>query len=421
MHHARRLLLMTLAIVAWVGPAEASKQTRAPKARSAKKGGVAPERKRVVQPGETLITILSQHGQTVAEALRWDEAMRRAAGEFTLSPGHVLRLAFRAKRLERLSYEVDDCVRVVVSRHGKELRGKTEPLQARVRFVGAEGVVTKTFFQAARQSGIPDPVISQMADVLGWEFDLRRVRNGDRFRVLYEQRTSPDGRKLPPGKLLAAEIRSGKRVVQAFYYDDGGQGIYVDGRGQTISRPFLRYPVEFTRITSHFSRNRLHPVLQVNRPHFGVDFAAPAGSPVRAAGEGVVTRAGWDKDYGNQIELKHENGWTTQYAHLKGIARHLRPGVRVQQGEVIGWVGQTGLATGPHLHFALFRNGQYQNPLTAKVELRRQVRDPRRFAQAKSLLLRQISTLTRPAVPLHPVLVASLPVPQHPQPVTLTQ
>lgn len=420
MYHARRLWLIALAILIWVAPAEATKKTRARVARDAG-GSVAGERKRVVQVGETLTAILSEFGQTAAEALRWDEAMRRAAGEFVLSPGHVLRLSFRGTRLQRLSYEVDDCARVVVSRHGKELRGKTEPLQARVRLVAAEGLVTKTFFHAARQSGIPDKVVSQMADVLGWEFDLRRVRAGDRFRVLYEHRTTVDGRTLPPGKLLAAEIRSGARVVQAFYYDDGGQGIYVDGKGRTISQGFLRYPVEFARITSHFTRNRLHPVLQVERPHHGVDFAAPAGTPVRAAGDGVVARAGWDGDYGNQIELRHENGWSTMYAHLKGIASHVRPGARVKQGEVIGWVGQTGLATGPHLHFALFRNGQYQNPLTAKVELRREVRDPQRFAQAKQVLLRQISTLVRPAAPLQPVLVASLPMPQRPQPVTLTQ
>lgn len=366
----------------------------------------------VVLAGETLTAILATHGLPTREILEWDEAMRRAAGDYVLSPGHVLRLEFWGSRLGRLSYEVDDCVRVVVERRGPGLRGKTEPLQARVRMVAREGVVTRTFSLAARQANIPDAIVSKMADVLGWDFDFRRVRPGDRFRVLYEERTSIDGRQLAPGKLLAAEIRSNKRVVQAFFYNDGGEGVYVDGKGRTIANGFLRFPVEFTRISSHFSAKRFHPVLKIDRPHHGVDFAAPAGSPVRAAADGVVVSAGWAGDYGNQVEIRHENNWSTTYAHLKAISPGLRPGTSVRQGQVIGWVGQTGLATGPHLHFGLFRNGQYQNPLTAKVELRRQVKDLHRFAQVKQVLLRQISALVQPSPPF---MVAALSA-QSPRP-----
>lgn len=374
----------------------------------------------VVAPGETLTAILAQRGLQPGEILRWDEAMHAAAGEFVLSPGHVVRLELRGRNLVRLSYEVDDCVRVIVERQGQRLLGKTEPLQARVRMVAREGIVTKSFAAAARQANIPDAIVSKMADVLGWEFDFRRVRPGDRFRVLFEERTSVDGRTLAPGKLLAAEIRSGKRVAQAFFYNDGGEGVYVDGKGRTVANGFLRYPVEFTRISSHFSRQRFHPVLQVERPHYGVDFSAPAGTPVRAAGDGVVSSAGWEGDYGNQVVIRHENGWTTQYAHLKGIAPGIKAGRAVRQGEIIGWVGQTGLATGPHLHFGLFHNGQYQNPLTAKVELRREVKDPQRFAEAKQTLLRQISVLVRPAPPLAPLtVVAQLPSTMRPAMVSL--
>ncbi|MCX8072258.1 MAG: peptidoglycan DD-metalloendopeptidase family protein [Candidatus Binatia bacterium] len=373
----------------------------------------------VVASGETLTGILAERGLQPSEILRWDEAMHAAAGEFLLSPGHVLRLEFRGPTLMGLSYEVDDCVRVTVTRRGKHLLGKTEPLQARVRMVAREGVVTKSFSAAARQAGIPEAILSKMADVLGWEFDFRRVRPGDRFRVLYEERTSVDGRPLSPGKLLAAEIRSGKHVVQAFFYNDGGEGVYVDGKGRTIANGFLRFPVEFTRISSHFSRQRFHPVLHVARAHHGVDFAAPIGTPVRAAGDGVVVSAGWQGDYGNQVEIRHENGWSTTYAHLKGFAPGIKAGRAVRQGEVIGWVGQTGLSTGPHLHFALFRNGQYQNPLTAKVELRREVKDRARFAEAKRTLLRQISALVRPAPPVASTMVAALPTSLRPAMVSL--
>jgi murein DD-endopeptidase MepM/ murein hydrolase activator NlpD len=332
-----------------------------------------------------------------------------------------LNLHFSGRKLTRLSYEVDDCIRVLVERRGAELRGKTEPLQARVKMVGAEGLVVKNFFQAAQQANIPQKVVSQMADILGWEYDFRRVKPGDSFRVLYEHRVSSDGRPLKPGKVLAAEIRGKHRTVQAFYYDDGGQGVYVDGKGRTISQGFLRYPVEFTRISSHFSRQRFHPILNVSRPHTGVDLAAPIGTPVRAAGDGVVVSAGRNGDYGNQVEIRHENGWTTTYSHLSSIAAKLRPGQQLKQGDVVGAVGQTGLATGPHLHFALYRNGAYANPLTAKVELRRDVRDPKRFASAKQVLLRQIASLVRPAAPVEPVRVASVPAAQRPAPITITQ
>ncbi|HVM95397.1 MAG TPA: peptidoglycan DD-metalloendopeptidase family protein [Candidatus Acidoferrales bacterium] len=356
------------------------------------------------------------------EIAQWDDSMRKAAGDFLLSPGHVLNMRFAGSRqLTTLSYEVDDCVRVLVERRGTQLRGRTEPLQARVKMVGAEGLVQKTFIQAAHEADIPAKVVSQMADILGWEYDFRRVKPGDSFRVLYERRVSADGRPLPPGKVLAAEIRGAYRTVQAFYYDDGGTPVYVDGKGRTLSQGFLRYPVEFTRISSHFSHQRFHPILKVARPHNGVDFAAPTGTPVRAAGDGVVTIAGRNGDFGNQVEIRHENGWTTTYSHLSGVSRDLRLGQTVRQGTVIGAVGQTGLATGSHLHFALFRNGQYLDPLTAKVELRRDVHNLKRFAAAKQVLLRQIASLVRPATPVEPAMVAGLPPSQRPGPITITQ
>ncbi len=420
MEHARRIVWLT-AVAATTCLAAVSPVLGASKrgsSRAAAKQTVRVER-HVVAAGETLTGILAQRGLQASEILRWHEAMQAAAGEFVLSPGHVLLLEFQGQTIMRTSYEVDDCVRVKVERRGPRLLGKTEPLQARVRMVAREGVVTKSFSGAARQAGIPDAIVSKMADILGWEFDFRRVRPGDRFRVLYEERTTVDGRPLSPGKLLAAEIRSGKRAYQAFFYDDGGEGVYVDGNGRTLSHGFLRFPVEFTRISSHFARQRFHPVLQVGRPHHGVDFAAPQGTPVRAAGDGVVVSAGWEGDYGNQVEIRHENGWSTMYAHLKGFAPGIKPGRPVRQGEVIGWVGQTGLATGPHLHFALFRYGQYQDPLTAKVELRREVKDPVRFAEAKRTLLRQISALVRPTPPVAATMVATLPSTLRPAMVSL--
>jgi len=377
-----------------------------------------------VQRGETLSSILRGCGLRQGEITQWDAALQRAAGKVALSPGRVITLEFTSPtKLTSLSYAVDNQTRAIVERSGRALRGRTEPLVVKVSVAGAQGVVEKNFHLAALQAGIPDRVISQMADILGWEFDFRHVRRGDRFRVVYERRVSADGRVLPPGKVLAAEIHSGRRIVQGFYYDDDGEGTYVDAKGTALRQSFLRYPVEFTQISSVFSNQRFHPILKTNRPHNGVDFAAPPGTPVRAAGDGVVSWAGRNGEYGNHVAIDHGEGMVTTYSHLRGIASGLRPGMRVRQGQVIGFVGQTGLATGPHLHFALFRNQQYMNPLTARVTLRQPVRNAARFQVAKQTLLTQLANvpLPPPTAPAEPIAVAGLAPSQRVGVVTLTR
>jgi len=364
-----------------------------------------------VQRGETLSRILLGYGLQQREIAQWDSALQRAAGKVALTPGHVVTLEFKGpSQLASLSFAVDNQTRAVVERSGRTLRGRTEPLAVKVSVAGAQGVVEKNFHLAAMQAGIPDGVISRMADILGWEFDFRHVQRGDRFRVVYERRVSADGRVLPPGRVLAAEIRSGRRTVQAFYYHDDGEGIYVDARGTALRQSFLRYPVEFTSISSMFSSQRFHPILKTNRPHNGVDLAAPPGTPVRAAGDGVVSWAGQNGEYGNHVAIDHGDGLVTTYSHLRGIAAELQAGQRVRQGQVIGFVGQTGLATGPHLHFALFHDQQYMNPLTARVSLRRSVRNPARFQLARQTLLTQLVNvpLPPPTAPAEPISVAGL-------------
>ena len=364
-----------------------------------------------VQRGETLSSILLGYGLRPREIAQWDTALQHAAGKVALTPGRVLTLEFKGpSQLASFNYAVDNQTRAVVERSGRTLRSRTEPLAVTVSVAGAQGVVEKNFHLAAVQAGIPDGVISRMADILGWEFDFRHVRRGDRFRVVYERRVSADGRVLPPGKVLAAEIRSGRRTVQAFYYDDDGEGIYVDARGTALTQSFLRYPVEFTSISSLFSSQRFHPILKTNRPHNGVDFAAPPGTPVRAAGDGVVSWAGLNGEYGNHVAIDHGEGMVTTYSHLRGIATGLQVGERVRQGQVVGFVGQTGLATGPHLHFALFHDQQYMNPLTARVTLRRSVRNPVRFQFVRQTLLTQLVNvpLPPPTAPAEPITVVGL-------------
>jgi len=380
----------------------------------------------VVRRGETLDGLLRAQGLGRRDAAAWHAAMRTAAVTLQLAPDHVLSFQFAGPgHLNQLTYDVDDQTQVIVERDANGLRARSEPLAVIASVVGAQGVVEKNFHLAALRAGIPDRIISQMADILGWQYDFRHVRAGDRFRVVYERRVSRDGRVLTPGRVLAAEIRGARRTAQAFYYDDGVEGMYVDESGRLLAQSFLRYPVEFTRVSSVFSDSRFHPILKRKRPHNGVDFAAPPGTPVRAASDGVVMIAGRNGDFGNQVALNHGRGIVTAYSHLRAIARGLRPGTAVRQGQVVGFVGQTGLATGPHLHFSLFHDGQYLNPLTARVSLRRLVSDPQRFQAAKQSLLVQLASIERPptAAPVEsrPVALAALPVVRRPAPVAITQ
>jgi len=201
-----------------------------------------------------------------------------------------------------------------------------------------------------------------LADVFAWNVDFTRdIQPGDGFAVVVERRVSEEGER-SYGRVLAAELTvSGKRLTAYRFEQDGKSGFY-DGSGNSLRRAFLRNPVQFRRISSGFSRARFHPVLRIYRRHAGIDYAASSGTPVLSAGDGTVVRAGWSGGYGNLVEVRHRNGVTTRYAHLRGFASGVRGGARVAQGDVIGYVGSTGLSSAPHLHYEFLVNGRQQDP-----------------------------------------------------------
>jgi murein DD-endopeptidase MepM/ murein hydrolase activator NlpD len=184
----------------------------------------------------------------------------------------------------------------------------------------------------------------------------RDIQPGDRFQVAFERLVSEDG-EVRFGRVLAADLTMSGKDLTAFRFESGGQPAYYDAEGNSLRRAFLRAPVQFRRISSTFARARFHPILGITRRHEGTDYAAAPGTPVMAAGDGVVLRAGWSGGYGNLIEIRHRNGITTRYGHLRGFAHGVRTGTRVEQGRTIGFVGSTGLASGPHLHYEFRVNG----------------------------------------------------------------
>jgi len=230
------------------------------------------------------------------------------------------------------------------------------------------GEITSSLFEAAAESDISENVIMELAGIFGWDIDFALdIRKGDQFGIVYNE-LYKDGEKIRDGKILAAEfINQGKSYQAVYYTDPKGESGYFNPEGKSMRKAFLRSPVKFSRISSRFTRKRWHPVLSKWRSHKGVDYAAARGTPIRAAGDGKIKFKGTKGGYGKSIFIQHGNKYTTVYAHMSRYANGVRKGKQVKQGQVIGYVGSTGLASGPHLHYEFRVNGVHRNPLTVKL------------------------------------------------------
>ena len=228
------------------------------------------------------------------------------------------------------------------------------------------GVVKSTLWESARAANLSPSQIILLAEVFAWQVDFsREVRAGDTWKLTtYEKRTSTSN--VGWGPILAAEYVNGGEVYQAVRFDSDGThpSGYYQPDGSSLQRMFLKSPIKFGRVTSRFNMNRFHPVLKVRRPHLGVDYGAPVGTPIRSTGEGRVTYVGWKGGGGKTVKIRHNAVYSTAYKHLSRYGKNIRPGARVEQGQTIGYVGATGLATGPHLHYEFFKNGRFVDPQT---------------------------------------------------------
>ena len=286
-----------------------------------------------------------------------------------LRPGQSIAFLRDAEgRIVRFEHELDALVTVRFLREDDRFESSTITRDFVRHVAGKKGVIESSLFAAA--DGVPDRIVHGFVSVLGWDIDFARdLRRGDSFSILYEE-LRVDGRRVRTGEVLALEFRSkrhGKSIRALRYTDSDGHTDYYTPEGSSLRRAFMRNPVKFTRISSRFSNSRLHPVLHVRRPHRGVDYAAPRGTEVRTTGDGRIAFAGRKGGYGKTVLVSHSNGHTTLYGHLSRYAKHIRKGVRVKQGEVIGYVGSTGLATGPHLHYEFRIDGVHRDPLTIEL------------------------------------------------------
>ncbi|HVE90566.1 MAG TPA: peptidoglycan DD-metalloendopeptidase family protein [Burkholderiaceae bacterium] len=368
-----------------------------------------------VQRGETLAALFARLGIADAAALRFAQTDAAARPLVRLAPGRFVQASITSEgglRWLKLhgAGDLDGALAttrvLTIDRNADVASGfrvveNDVALERRVEF--KTGEVRVSLFGATDEAEVPDAVAQQMIDALESEIDFHRdLRRGARFRVIYESLYA-SGEYLRAGRLLAVDFENGNKRFSAFWFANGSKhgGFYAaDGRG--LKQAFLRSPLEYTRVSSGFSSSRTHPIFGYDAAHRGVDYSAAAGTNVRSIAEGVVTFAGWQRGYGNVVEVRHDGKHATLYAHLETVAPALRQGLRIGQGDSVGTVGMTGWATGPHLHFELKVHDVHVNPLTAELPTAEPLAAAQlhSFASAVAPLRAQLSLLERVSIAL---------------------
>jgi murein DD-endopeptidase MepM/ murein hydrolase activator NlpD len=324
----------------------------------------------VVRRNDTMERIFRQLKLSVNDlaAIRELPEVKRALD--LLKPGDPITLTHTDGALQGLTRQVSDTAKLSVTRDGEGFKAELINTPLTIKTTTVHGAVESSLYASARKAGLSADLIMRMAnDIFGWDIDFALdIRPGDEFTVVYEKQYR-DNDYVSDGRILAAEFINAGHLFRAVRYDsaDGQVSSYFTPQGRSMHKQFLRAPVDFTRISSGFSLARLHPILNTIRAHKGVDYAAPIGTPIKAAGDGKVSFAGVQNGYGNVLILDHGAGITTLYGHMSKFASGTRNGERVKQGEVIGYVGRTGAATGPHLHYEYRINGTYKDPRTVPL------------------------------------------------------
>jgi murein DD-endopeptidase MepM/ murein hydrolase activator NlpD len=368
-----------------------------PEPQSADNGSFDFWREERVQRGDTLASLLRRLGVNDEEAVLVRAAGRDSDALGRLSQGrNVLARVTSTGRLVLLRYMASDERLITVERVRDDFRVQDQTIQPETELVMRSGEIRGSLYGATDAADIPDAIASKMAEVFSGAIDFHRdLRRGDRFSVVYEA-DYHEGRILKTGRLLAAEFVNGGETHQAVLFTDTqGREAYYTPEGRSMKRAFLKSPMPFTRISSGFSSARYHPVLKEWRAHKGIDYAAPTGTPIRAIADGVVDFSGRKGGYGNLIVLNHQRPYSSAYGHLSAYAKGVRRGARVEQGQVIGYVGATGLATGPHLHYEFRVNGQQRNPLALNLPTTYPLegRDRARFFQHAAPLTQRLDLL----------------------------
>jgi murein DD-endopeptidase MepM/ murein hydrolase activator NlpD len=322
-------------------------------------------------------TYLRDAGIDSDEARRWSLVFQSAAATRVLSRDHPLTLYKDPEtgELRGLKYDVDLQTSVTVANLGNMvIKAAVLPIEYYIRPVEMSFEVKEDFKHAAARRGVPSPIVDSLLDAFTDRSGVAQVKPGSGVKVIYQEKISRDGSYHLAGDVEAAQIHFGSRTLSAYAFrDEHGTAHLYDEHGRALGPQSLRFPLNFQYISSGFTFHRYHPLLHIYRPHVGVDLVAEYGTPVRAIADGKVEQSGWAGELGNAIRIEHQRGMTSIYGHLSRISPDVHEDAWVHMGQVIGWVGSTGLSTGPHLHFALEREGNYVNPLTEKLGVNHQV------------------------------------------------
>ena len=368
-----------------------------------------------VQRGETLAALFGRLGIGDAAALRFAQTDPSARPLVRLAPGRFVQASITSDgALGWLKVhgagDLDGALattRILTIDRGEGSASGFRAVETDValerRVELKSGEVRVSLFGATDEAEVPDAVAQQMIDALESEIDFHRdLRRGARFRVIYESLYA-SGEYLRAGRLLAVELENGGKRFSAYWFANGSKhGGFYAADGRSLKQAFLRSPLEYTRVSSGFSSSRTHPIFGYDAAHRGVDYSAAAGTNVRSIAEGVITFAGWQRGYGNVVEVRHDGKHATLYAHLQTVAPALRQGLRIGQGDSVGTVGMTGWATGPHLHFELKVHDQHVNPLTAELPAAEPLAASQleNFARTAGPLRAQLALLERVSIAL---------------------
>ncbi len=322
-----------------------------------------------VQDGDSLALIFSRLELSPTLLHNIIHSSKEAETLAQIKPGELLRVQMdSAGNLQQLLYQRSsiNSLKITATEDGFQTEVLTKDLEKRVSHLSA--TITDSLYSSALRAGLSDSLIMELANIFGWDIDFAlEIRKGDQFSLIFEEEYL-EGEHYRDGPILAAEFINRGKVFRAIrYVDDKDEADYFSPDGKSMRKAFLRAPVDFRRISSRFSRERWHPVLGKKRPHRGVDYAAAIGTPIKAAGDGRVVFRGRKGGYGRAVIIQHGQRYSTLYGHMSKFRGSVKRGSRVRQGQVIGYVGMSGLATGPHLHYEFRVNGVHRNPLTVKL------------------------------------------------------
>ncbi len=321
-----------------------------------------------VRSGDNLTTLFKKAGLGANEMYPMLNALKPERPLKRLMPGQHLEFLITDGRLEKIRHQKSPLLSTLISRTEDGYRSEQLERTPDIRQVYVRGEIDQSLFLAGQKAGLSQKKIMELAAIFGWDVDFALdIRKGDSFAVIYEELLL-EGKVIRDGNIVAAEFTNQGNNFRAIRYTDSkGDSNFYTPEGKSMRKAFLRTPVDFTRISSKFNPNRKHPIFKTKRPHRGVDYAAPSGTPIKSSGDGKVIFAGRKGGYGKAVIVQHGQKYTTLYAHMRRIKPGMKRGKRVKQGQVIGYVGSTGYATGPHLHYEFRVNGVHRNPLTVPL------------------------------------------------------